>query len=211
MNAAVPPLRWVTPPRQTRSHRTLARILDAAEAMFTERGYERTTVSEIAKAAGSSVGAFYARFPDKGALLRCVLDRFLEQAVATIDDVGRAERWEAVPTRLVLRAALRFLIASYRERRLLVAAFSLQHDSQLQLSGFTVRISDVVTERTLALLAARGEPAALKRREVGFCVWTILSTLEARSLRGFDDGSPLTDDELADQATEMFARYLDLP
>lgn len=203
------PRSWITLPRQGRSHRTLERVLVAADTLFTERGYEHTSVADVVKAAGSSVGAFYARFPDKTALLRCVLERSVDQAAARISELARPELWRGVPTREVLRAALRLLILACRERHRLIAAFSAVPADPAH-TGFVARISDVVTASAVALLAARGEPAAARRRELGFGVWTILSVLESRSLRGFDDGTAVSDDEMADQSTAMLVGYLGL-
>ena len=62
-------LRWIRPPQQARSQETLGRILDAAEALVAEKGFDDTPISEIVQRAGSSVGAFYTRFPAKDALL----------------------------------------------------------------------------------------------------------------------------------------------
>lgn len=45
------------------------RLLDAALVAFTERGYERVRVSDIAAEAGLSVGVLYTRFADKAQLL----------------------------------------------------------------------------------------------------------------------------------------------
>ena len=85
-------LRWVHPPQQVRSQATLDRILVAAEALVAEKGFEDTPVSEIVSRAGSSVGAFYARFDDKHALLHALATRFVEQAMATADAGVRRSR-----------------------------------------------------------------------------------------------------------------------
>ena len=69
-------LEWVRRPMQERSQRTLERILSAAETLILEVGFEGATVAEIVRRADSSVGAFYTRFKDKDALLRCLIDRF---------------------------------------------------------------------------------------------------------------------------------------
>ena len=65
-------LRWIRPPQQARSQETLERLLDAAETLVAEKGFDDTPVAEVARRAGSSVGAFYTRFPDKDALLHAL-------------------------------------------------------------------------------------------------------------------------------------------
>lgn len=52
-----------------------AAILDAAEMMFCERGYEAVTLADIVKRAGGSLATIYALFENKQGLLRAVLSR----------------------------------------------------------------------------------------------------------------------------------------
>jgi AcrR family transcriptional regulator len=64
------------PPRQRRSHESLERILDAAESLIRERGFDNMTISEVVQRSGSSVGSLYARFTNKLGLLRAVQLRY---------------------------------------------------------------------------------------------------------------------------------------
>ena len=66
----------------------MERLLDAAEEQICAVGIESFTVADVVARAELSVGAFYARFPDKRALLHAVQDtvdagvirrRFLKQ------------------------------------------------------------------------------------------------------------------------------------
>lgn len=63
-------------PRQKRSRESLERLLDAAEEQISIKGVESFTIADVVNQAELSVGAFYARFPDKTALLHAVQDRF---------------------------------------------------------------------------------------------------------------------------------------
>ena len=94
MASPKPDLHWIRPPRQARSQETLDRILDAAEALVAEKGFEDSPVSEIVQRAESSVGAFYARFHDKEGLLHALYERYYEEAVATTDATLAPDRWE---------------------------------------------------------------------------------------------------------------------
>lgn len=53
--------------------RTRAKVLEAARALFTEHGYEASTIRDIAKRAGLSTGAVFANFQDKNDLFEAVL------------------------------------------------------------------------------------------------------------------------------------------
>jgi AcrR family transcriptional regulator len=63
----------------TRGARTRAALQDAALRLFLERGYDRTTVEEIARAAGVSHMTFFRHFPTKDAVL---LDDGFDPAIA---------------------------------------------------------------------------------------------------------------------------------
>lgn len=54
---------------------TRNRLLDAAERLFSERGVSRTSLSDIAKAAGTTRGAIYWHFRDKSELFCAMIGR----------------------------------------------------------------------------------------------------------------------------------------
>ena len=54
---------------------TRERLLDAAETVFRQRGVTRTSLAEIAAAAGVTRGAVYWHFKDKAALFHAMCDR----------------------------------------------------------------------------------------------------------------------------------------
>ncbi len=64
------------PPRQRRSHESLERILDAAESLIRERGFDNMTIAEVVHRSGSSVGSIYSRFNNKLGLLEAVQVRY---------------------------------------------------------------------------------------------------------------------------------------
>lgn len=67
---------------------TRSSILDAAEQLFHAQGVSRTSLQDIAAAAGVTRGAIYWHFLDKSALFNAMLDRVylpMEQANASLD------------------------------------------------------------------------------------------------------------------------------
>jgi TetR/AcrR family acrAB operon transcriptional repressor len=54
---------------------TRERLLDAAENLFREQGVTRTSLAEVATAAGMTRGAVYWHFKDKADLFRAMCDR----------------------------------------------------------------------------------------------------------------------------------------
>lgn len=61
------------------------RIIDAAYQALTEGGVRRTTMNQIADAAGLGVATVYRRFPQKVQLVRAVLLREAARAVQAVD------------------------------------------------------------------------------------------------------------------------------
>ncbi|HEV2781825.1 MAG TPA: TetR family transcriptional regulator [Actinophytocola sp.] len=64
--------------RARRSEATRTRIVEAALRLFSERGYDRTTMRAIAKEAGVSVGNAYYYFGSKEHLVQGFYDRIAE-------------------------------------------------------------------------------------------------------------------------------------
>jgi len=69
----------VRKPQQARSILSMARMLDAADALFAEGGDEALTVEAVVERSSTSVGSFYARFGDRNGLLEAMHERFLER------------------------------------------------------------------------------------------------------------------------------------
>ncbi len=61
-------------------------LLDCAQALFFERGYENTTINEIIAKAGVSKGGFYHHYASKEAVLEALAVRLAEQAVERVAD-----------------------------------------------------------------------------------------------------------------------------
>lgn len=73
------------PAQQRRSQATLARILRAARQRISRAELDAVSVSEIVKAAGCSVGAFYTRFDTKEALFRALVADMLARGREHLD------------------------------------------------------------------------------------------------------------------------------
>lgn len=146
---------WVKPTHQARSQETLERILDAAEEIIGERGFDNATVSEIVRRAKSSVGAMYARFNDKDSLLACLHERFCEQAVATSEAALEPGRWEGATISEIFSAAIPFLVHVYHMKRGLIRAFIARGTVDSAYAERGSRVSRAIAEKLIALLMAR--------------------------------------------------------
>ncbi|RIK96470.1 MAG: hypothetical protein DCC71_22390 [Proteobacteria bacterium] len=213
--SGTPELRWVRPPRQARSQETLDRLLDAAEGLVAEKGFGDATVAEIARRAGSSVGAFYARFPDKESLLFALYDRYFEQATATADAALEPARWVGAGVPDVVRSVVPFLVRIYRERAGLIRAFVQRNHSDDGFRARQERLSHYVSERLSALLLARGGEIAHPdpARAVTFGLTMTVSTIESVILFGEMRSAvlALSDDELSAELARAYLAYLGVP
>jgi AcrR family transcriptional regulator len=72
-------------PRQARAVERFERILDTAERVFSEIGYESATTNLIATQAGTSVGSLYEFFPNKAALAVALADRYTSRIGSLYD------------------------------------------------------------------------------------------------------------------------------
>ncbi|TAJ68428.1 MAG: TetR/AcrR family transcriptional regulator [Phenylobacterium sp.] len=87
MNADIAPLSGPVPPRQSQKEATRQRVVAAAHELFDTHGYQGTTIREIARHAGVSVGSVFTTFASKGEILSEVMQARLEPLYAEIDRV----------------------------------------------------------------------------------------------------------------------------
>src|SRR5215469_1236635 len=67
---------------QHRSRERRKRLLDTALQLFALKGYDETTIADIARKAGAPVGSFYQHFRSKRQLLLVLMDEFLRKLEA---------------------------------------------------------------------------------------------------------------------------------
>jgi AcrR family transcriptional regulator len=84
-------------PKRERGKQRVAALIDAGAELFAEKGYEATTMTEIASRAGAAIGSLYQFFPSKEALAEAIFNRFAERAAAAFQRVeefapGRSAR-----------------------------------------------------------------------------------------------------------------------
>jgi AcrR family transcriptional regulator len=94
------------PPNRTRGVETRDRLLDAAEKLFAERGFDGASMRALTQAAGVSVSAANYHFGSKEALLRATPLRRVEplnrRRLECLDEVER----DAVGQPLILESIL---------------------------------------------------------------------------------------------------------
>lgn len=90
-------------PRTKPAEVRLDELMDAAQQLFTRKGFEAATVSDIVRDAGVAKGTFYHYFASKNEMLDALRERFTRQFIATLqqavdscaagDSIGRLRAW----------------------------------------------------------------------------------------------------------------------
>ncbi|ANY08253.1 TetR/AcrR family transcriptional regulator [Pseudonocardia sp. HH130630-07] len=129
------------------------RLQDAAIALFAERGYERTTVADIAGGAGLTERSFYNHFSDKREVLFPDQDGFIAGLAAAVT--------AAPPERGPLDAITDALLstadwfderreAAGRRRRILDSRAELQEREHAKMAALDTALAGALRARGLA-------------------------------------------------------------
>ena len=205
-------LKWVNAPQQARSQRTMEKILDATEAILLERGLDAVTVPEVVKAAGSSVGAFYARFADKRALLETVHQRACERSLAQAEALLAPGHWEGGTVRGLVHAGVRLAVETFGSRRNIMNAFAEAFAGDASFvtrrASTALAIGDKLTALVLSKRAEITHPHP--KRAIEMALRVVTATLEQRNALALSGlvGVAVADAELARELERMVCAYL---
>lgn len=97
MEPSIEDIDGVIPANQARSREAQARLIKAGEQVFAKKGYDEAHVSDIAAAAGCSIGSFYRRFRDKEALFRALHLQFAARTRENFDRFFAMPQWREAP------------------------------------------------------------------------------------------------------------------
>jgi AcrR family transcriptional regulator len=209
------PLHWVKPPQQARSKKTLEKVLDAAEDVIKERGVAGLTVSEVVRRAGSSVGAFYARFADKEGLLATLHERNCAEALATAELALDPARWQSADIASILEEVVKFTAAQTRERLGLVLAFVALAATDVSYARRRAILQQKIGALLGALLLARSDEISHPdpRLAGDIAVRMVLGTLESDALerRQSSTESARADEILAHEVARAIGAFIGAP
>lgn len=182
--------------------RTKQVILDAARSCFAENGYARTSVAQVAAAAGVAATTVYASVGGKPQLIQALtqsgvdaksIDDFLQQVAGLAD--GRAIVWLTAHSTAAVNEELLTIITLLINNRLADPAVAQAHD-------FAVK---VYRER-LAIVASRLRECGALRPEVSIqqtteILWFYFGHGAWRTIRDLGWGWKRSADWLAEQAS----------
>lgn len=145
----------VRPPRQRRSRESYERVLESAQVLLEENGFDGFTVQEVAIRADVSVGAIYERFGNKETLLRALHARVMDSLASANATIPSAADISDV------RTAIAQAVAG-------VARISAEHRAALRAFMHLGAVDDVI--------AARGSQSSI---ELGHVFKSIVLTYRA--------------------------------
>lgn len=111
---------------------TRAAVLDAAERVFLQRGVARTSLAEIAQAAGVTRGAIYWHFKDKADVFTAMMERVTLPLEAEIAKVAQVEGDPVAQLRQRVQVAIRQIVGDAQTRRVVeIAMLLVEHVDEL--------------------------------------------------------------------------------
>ncbi len=201
----------VLPANQARSRDARDRLLAAGERVFARVGYDAAHVSDIAQAAGCSVGSFYRRFRDKEAFFKALHASITERNCDSAARFCAMPEWDGRPTSAVLRTLIGntahimkrnhgFFRALFQ--RSLAGAGA---DYWPRMRAGTQRQGELLA----AFLAARGQGGG--ESFVQDCVFALRSVDGTLVHRMLNDGPAIEDEVLVDSLSRMALGFLNIP
>jgi AcrR family transcriptional regulator len=146
------------------------RLMQAAFALYGERGFEQTTVAVIAKRAGLTERTFFRHFADKREVLFAGADALRELLVSTVAKApGSLAPMDAAAAGLEAAGALIQEGGELaRERQAIIAASAeLQERELIKLASLAAALAEALRERGV------DEPAASLTAEAGIAVFKV--------------------------------------
>jgi len=146
------------------------RLLQAAFALYGERGFEQTTVAEIAERAGLTERTFFRHFADKREVLFAGAEALQEVLVSTVAEApGSLAPIDAAAAGL--EAAGAFIQEGgdlARQRQAIIASSAeLQERELIKLASLAAALAEALRERGVE------DPAASLTAEAGIAVFKV--------------------------------------
>jgi len=145
------------------AEQTRHKLLDAAEQLFLQRGVSRTSLNDIATAAGTTRGAIYWHFQDKADLFNAMMERVtmpLEQALQSAAQPGTDAQPPLKALLGTLMLALRAAVHDPQTRRVFeIATHKVEYVDELHAiarrRNECIRDLLLMTEQALTLCSGR--------------------------------------------------------
>jgi AcrR family transcriptional regulator len=169
-------------PKRARGKQRVAALLQAAAAVFAEKGYEAATMTEIAARAGAPIGSLYQFFPVKETLADTLVQNYASMLAA---DLRALEvRAGAIDVTTLVDSLFGLLRAHPRERAAALPLAEARMDERTRRSAFR----HMLRKHIAAILRAR-DPA-LHTDAARDMAMVVLQLMKAASSLGDEEGLP---------------------
>ncbi|MEU4508388.1 TetR family transcriptional regulator [Nonomuraea wenchangensis] len=167
--------------RERKKEQTRAALVEAAERLFAEKGYDRTTVADIAAAANVSTRTFFGYFRAKEEVLFAGTDQRLAAIGEAFDDVQAGTPLEAVRQILERVMAASDDLSSPDRLAVMLAKPELQAQALQRL---------IAAERLIAERLRRAYPDRLDDTLARATAGALVGALVGAVLGGIEQGEP---------------------
>jgi AcrR family transcriptional regulator len=164
-------------PQRQRGHARVGALLEAAGLCFAEKGYDATTMTEIAARAGASIGSLYQFFPTRELIAGGLLERYSHPLFDRMRVLR--ESVEGGTDAQVARRLLRVLVDFRRDHPGFVNLSEATHLPPSTVLGIRNRMRDAIAA-ILALRAPAASPARI--RSAAFVTLDLMKSYVALSV-----------------------------
>jgi AcrR family transcriptional regulator len=177
-------------------------LINKSARLFREKGYEKTTVRDIAAAAGMQAGSWFYHFKSKHDILLAIVEQGLQQSLAQIREIVAQELPAREMFKALVRAHLNTLLAPNNDfiPVLLYEGRSLEPEARAKVAALTNQY-EMVWDQVLLRLQQSGDwalPGKLDRLMLfGSLNWTA---------QWYRQGVGLSIEQLAEHAIHFLLR-----
>jgi AcrR family transcriptional regulator len=158
-----------------KAHQTKLKLIDAALSLFAAQGYEKTTIKEIAKEAGVSLGLLYNYFPSKQELLKQIIVN--ETFVSRVPQYLKENEDKSVKINILAIANefYRFIIANEKIMRLLTFESFINPEVAALFECYIHEEKSVL----INYLKAKIEAGELRQHDVEETIYILFHTIKS--------------------------------
>ncbi len=189
--------------KEDREQQRKKQILDAAERVFSERGFDKARVDDIVQESGLSKGALYWYYKSKDAIIRALLDRVF---ISEMREAGDLVHMDASASER-LRIFVQFAVREYKRfEKLLPLAYefiALAYRNKTvreTLTGYFQHYVDLIAE-VIQQGVDRGE---FKACDPDTTALALIAMYEGIALLWFLDPEKVDWDQMAEQPLDLF-------
>jgi AcrR family transcriptional regulator len=178
----------------------------AATRLFSEKGYDATSTSQIAKCAGMSAGVFYRYFKDRRDIFQGIhSEHSFAGAQAFIAELD-PEKWRNADMRAVVNSLIDTAYRNHQANPRLQDEFAHIELRDSEFLKERNRIHSLIQERLKDLLQAHRDELRVTNPRIA--AYVIEEAVESCIHRSFRSDTPFDEEEFKRELAKMVYNYL---